>query len=246
MGRLLADPFGNLQVEYKKGELVYRDGDNASVMFVVSSGAVKLFKKDSTDQQIDLGTYKKGDIFGELGVIETGRRYETAVAVEDARVVVINREMFMTLIRKNPEIAVKMIRKFSERLSDATKKIDELIKRTGFKKASDMFAILKVLGSEQVFPLTLKKNLIGRYDPTIGICPDIDISMFDPQKTVSRKHAVILRENDESFLEEEMGVINGTYLNGEKLESGQRYPIEDGDRIHFGLVACEYSERTDE
>lgn len=242
----MADPFRNLQVEYKKGELVYKDGDNASVMFIVSTGAVKLFKKDSTDKQIDLGIYNKGDIFGELGVIETGNRLETAVALEDSRIVVINREMFMTLIRKNPEIAVKMIRKFSARLSDATQKIDELVKRTGFRKASDMFAILKVLGSEQVFPLALKRNLIGRYDPTIGICPDIDISMFDPQKTVSRKHAVILRENGESFLEEEMGVINGTYLNGEKLESGQRYPVTDGDRVHFGLVACEYSERIDE
>ncbi len=242
----MADPFGNLQVDYKKGEMVYKDGDNASVMFVISKGTVKLFKKDSTDQQIDLGLYHKGDIFGELGVIEGGKRYETAVAVEDTRIVVINREMFMTLIRKNPEISVKMIRKFSERLSDATQKIDELVKRTGFTKASDMFAILKVLGSDQVFPLALKRNLIGRYDPTIGICPDIDISMFDPQKTVSRKHAVIIHENSESFMEEEMGVINGTYLNGEKLESGQRYPLADGDRIHFGLVACEYSERIDE
>ncbi|NOY22978.1 MAG: cyclic nucleotide-binding domain-containing protein [Acidobacteria bacterium] len=242
----MADPFKNLQVEYKKGELVYNDGNNASVMFVVSSGSVKLFKKDSTDQQIDLGIYQKGDIFGELGVIKAGKRYESAVAMEDTRVVVINREMFMTLIRKNPEIAVKMIRKFSERLSDATQKIDELVKRTGFRKSSDMFALLKVLGSDQVFPLALKRNLIGRYDPTIGICPDIDISMFDPQKTVSRKHAVVLRENGESFLEEEMGVINGTYLNGEKLESGRRYPVTDGDRIHFGLVACEYSERIDE
>ncbi len=242
----MADPFKNLQVEYKKGELVYRDGDNASVMFIVSSGSVKLFKKDSTDQQIDLGIYRKGDIFGELGVIEAGKRLENAVAVEDGRVVVINREMFMSLVRKNPEIAVKMIKKFSARLSDATKKIDELVKRTGFKKSSDMFAMLKVLGSDQVFPLSLKRNLVGRYDSTIGICPDIDISMFDPQKTVSRKHAVIIHENSESFLEEEMGVINGTYLNGEKLESGQRYPLADGDRIHFGLVACEYSERIDE
>ncbi len=242
----MADPFGNLQVEYKKGELVYRDGDNASVMFVVSAGSVKLFKRDATDKQIDLGVYRKGDIFGELGVIESGKRYENAVALEDTRVVVINHEMFVTLIRKNPEIAIKMIRKFSQRLSEASQKIDELVKRTGFTKASDVFGVLKVLGSDQVFPLSLKRNLIGRYDPTIGICPDLDISMFDPQKTVSRKHAVILRIDGNSFLEEEMGVINGTYLNGEKLESGQRYPVNDGDRIHFGLVACEYSERIDE
>jgi len=242
----MSDPFKNLQVGYRKGELVYRDGDRANAMFIVSKGSVRLFKKDSTDQEIDLGTYVKGDIFGELGVIDGDTRTEHAVAVDDSILLVLNRAMFMALMKKNPEIAVKMIRKFSERLQDATKKIDELVKRASYQKTSDAFASMSILGEEKGFDLTLKRNLIGRYDPTIGICPDIDISMFDPQKTVSRKHAVIHRIDDESFLEEEMGVINGTYLNGEKLDPGKKYPITDGDRIHFGLVACEYREKKQE
>lgn len=242
----MADPFKNLQVHYKKGELVYSDGDRANVMFIVSKGQVRLFKRDDTDQEIDLGSYEKGDIFGELGVIEGGKRTEHAVSVEDSVLLVLNKNMFMMLMKKNPEIALKMIRKFSTRLQDATRKIDELVKRTTTQKASDAFACIRILGEGKGFDLTLKRNLIGRYDPTIGICPDIDISTFDPQKTVSRKHAVIHRIDDESFLEEEMGVINGTYLNGEKLEAGKKYPITDGDRIHFGLVACEYEDRTDE
>lgn len=241
----MSDPFKNLQVQYKKGEIVYRDGDKANVMFIVNQGEVKLFKKDSTDQQIDLGRYGKGDIFGERAVVEGGRRSETAVANEDSILLVLNRDMFMMLIKKNPEIAVKMIHKFSARLQEATEKIDELLKRASFTKTSDSFATLKILGSETGFALSMKRNLIGRYDPTIGICPDIDISMYDPQKTVSRKHAVIHRIEDESFIEEEMGVINGTYLNGEKLEAGKKVPLTDGDRIHFGLVACEYLERKD-
>ena len=238
----MSDPFANLQVQYKQGELIYKDGENATVMFVVSKGQVKLLKKDASDHPIDLGVYKKGDIFGELGVVEDAPRTEDAVALEDTVLVVINRQTFMTLLRKNPEIAVKMIRKFSERLSDATRKIDELVKRADLKKASDVYATLQILGTERGFELSLKKNLIGRYDPSIGICPDIDISMFDPQKTVSRKHALISRIESDSFLEEEMGVINGTYLNGEKLEAGRQYLLSDGDRIHFGLVACEYLE----
>jgi len=242
----MADPFKNLQVHYKKGELVYSDGDKASVMFIVSSGRVKLFKKDATDQEMELGQYGKGDIFGEMGVIEGGTRHESAVALEDSVLIVLNASMFMTLIKKNPEIAVQMIKKFSARLQDASQKIDELLKRASFRKTSDSFATLKILGTEKGFALSLKRNLIGRYDPTIGICPDIDISMFDPQKTVSRKHAVIHHIDGESFLEEEMGVINGTYLNGEKLDPGRKYPLTDGDRIHFGLVACEYLETGDE
>ena len=242
----MSDPFKNLQVRYKKGEMVYNDGDNASVMFIVSAGAVRLFKRDTTDHEIDLGTYDKGDLFGELGVVEGGSRTEHAVAVDDSTLLVINRQMFTTLMNKNPEIALKMIRKFSQRLQDATQKIDELVKRATYQKPSDTFATIQILGEEKGVALTMKRNLIGRYDPTIGICPDIDISMFDPQKTVSRKHAVIHRIDEESFLEEEMGVINGTYLNGEKLDAGKKYPLTDGDRIHFGLVACEYRERDDD
>ena len=63
----------------------------------------------------------------------------------------------------------------------------------------------------------------------------IDLSGHDPDKTLSRKHARILRSKDGVFLKEEEG-RNGTFVNGTRVGPGQTVRLEEGDRIRFGLV----------
>ncbi len=71
--------------------------------------------------------------------------------------------------------------------------------------------------------------LIGRRDPVANAFPDIDVSQFDPEGQVSRKHAYIYRQHKNYTLY----VISntGTQLNNELLELGQRRPLKDGDVI---------------
>jgi CRP-like cAMP-binding protein len=231
----------NLIVHYKKGELIYTEHEKGSTMFIVHSGKVKLFKKGLGNKEIPLGIYGKGSFIGELAVTESYVRTENAVALEDTSLIAISRAVFKTMILKNPEIAMKMIKKFSEKLKEANQIIDKLkTEDKEIKEATNVFGHLKVSGYNQSFPITMKTTLIGRYDPVIGICPDIDISSYDPQKTVSRKHALIIITDDGTFIEEEVGVINGTYLNGNKIDTGKKYKLNDKDKIHFGLVACEF------
>jgi len=231
----------NLIVNYKKGELIYTEHEKGSTMFIISSGKVKLFKKGINNKEIPLGIYSKGSFIGELAVTESFIRTENAVALEDISLIAISRAVFKTMILKNPEIALKMIQKFSSRLKELNQVLDKVkIADKEIKEATNIFGHLKISGYNQSFPITMKTTLIGRYDPVIGICPDIDISSYDPQKTVSRKHALIVINDEGTFIEEEVGVINGTYLNGNKIDTGKKYRIENSDKIHFGLVACEF------
>jgi hypothetical protein len=62
----------------------------------------------------------------------------------------------------------------------------------------------------------------------IGRSPDCDIFLDDV--TVSRKHAVLV-ERDGSFFIEDMGSLNGTFLNRKRIESA---PLEDGDELQIG------------
>jgi hypothetical protein len=63
---------------------------------------------------------------------------------------------------------------------------------------------------------------------TIGRSPDCDIFLDDV--TVSRKHAAILRR-DGSFFVEDLGSLNGTFLNRRRIESGE---LADGDELQIG------------
>jgi hypothetical protein len=63
---------------------------------------------------------------------------------------------------------------------------------------------------------------------TIGRSPDNDIFLDDV--TVSRKHAVLLRRGDEFFIED-LGSLNGTYVNRKRIESAR---LESGDEVQVG------------
>ena len=58
---------------------------------------------------------------------------------------------------------------------------------------------------------------------------------------ISRTHAAIFQEDGKYFVQD-LHSKNGTFLNGEKLDSGQRSfrPLENGDRIGFNIVEFEF------
>jgi len=62
----------------------------------------------------------------------------------------------------------------------------------------------------------------------IGRSPDCEIFLDDV--TVSRKHAVLLRK-DGAFFVEDLGSLNGTFLNRRRIESGE---LADGDELQIG------------
>jgi hypothetical protein len=64
---------------------------------------------------------------------------------------------------------------------------------------------------------------------TIGRSPDCDVFLDDV--TVSRRHA-ILSEQDGSFTIEDLGSLNGTFLNRRRIEAPAR--LEDGDELQIG------------
>lgn len=64
---------------------------------------------------------------------------------------------------------------------------------------------------------------------TIGRSPDCDIFLDDV--TVSRRHAVLL-ERDGHFVVEDLGSLNGTFVNRRRIETAE--PLDDGDELQIG------------
>lgn len=91
------------------------------------------------------------------------------------------------------------------------------------------------------FPITEDEALIGRWDPECGSYPQVDLSDEDTEAKISRKHARILRQNGEYFLED-LGSRNGTYLNRVlKLTPHHPEPLKDGDEIIIGKLFFKFS-----
>jgi tRNA A-37 threonylcarbamoyl transferase component Bud32 len=102
-------------------------------------------------------------------------------------------------------------------------------------------AKLVVAGTTELdasFLLQKDINHIGRSDPQSNIFPEVDLSRFDRESKVSRRHARIWREGD-VYLVEDLGSVNGTEVlsrDNDKVRLAPRQPrrLESGDRLRLG------------
>lgn len=93
-------------------------------------------------------------------------------------------------------------------------------------------------------PITLQvmeRMVLGRTDASSPRKPDLDLSDFGAlEKGVSRMHATLYRSEDTLTIVD-MGSMNGTHLNGQRLAPNQPRILRDGDEIRLGkLVAHIY------
>ncbi len=92
--------------------------------------------------------------------------------------------------------------------------------------------------SAPVFSLEKNDTLLGRRDPLSNIFPEVDLSRFDPQTKISRRHARIWRDGG-TFLVEDLGSSNGTMIlpgttESFRLEPHRPHALSNGDRIRIG------------
>jgi CRP/FNR family transcriptional regulator, cyclic AMP receptor protein len=112
--------------ELPQGTVLFREGEPGMEMFVVQSGRVAISKKVRDVEKV-LATLGPGEFFGEMAIISNKPRNATATVAEDARVLVIDPKTFEAMVRGNAEIAVRLIRKLAERLSEANAQIENLL-----------------------------------------------------------------------------------------------------------------------
>lgn len=100
---------------------------------------------------------------------------------------------------------------------------------------------LRHVASGQVLLFEPDRNefLVGRPDPVTGTQPEINLGPFDMNRTLSRRHAKILREGGLYSVREEVGTTNGTFVNGERIKTGTAVVLKPRDRLRFGSIEVE-------
>jgi serine/threonine protein phosphatase PrpC/CRP-like cAMP-binding protein len=103
--------------EHAAAEPVFAEGDPGESMYVVMSGSVKLTKGGVTVAQLG-----KGQHFGEMALIDRSTRSLSATATEDTLLVVVRRKDFYEIIKKEPELATKLLWSFVQVLGARLRK----------------------------------------------------------------------------------------------------------------------------
>ena len=254
-------PFTKFLSHYTKGDYIFREGEDGDEMYIIQAGKVAI-QKQLGGKRTTLSVLEKGDFFGEMSILERLPRAADAECLEDSDLIMINSQTFGEMIRSNPEIAVRMLRKYSMRMRETSEQMEALIAAQGGAGASLSEALPatmpKAVGepktgtatlsvpsppiatarayfigksSGRVYPIYKDEVLLGRFDSVTGGRPEVDLTQEDQNRNVSRRHARLLKKNGAYYVAEEIGSMNGTYLNGKKLPTGVLTPIQDGDEL---------------
>ncbi|MGH9400192.1 MAG: cyclic nucleotide-binding domain-containing protein [Thermoanaerobaculia bacterium] len=247
-------PFERYGSQHPMGEIIFSEGDIGNDMFILQSGTVELIKTIAGDTRV-LATLEKGDFFGEMSVLEDLPRTATARAKTDVEVVRINGATFDTMLKSNTEIAIRMMRKLSRRLREVTAMLEEALgrriqeeerppvpPRKAVPAAGTRSAVrlISADGKQEFFLNREGDTLLGRSDPVTGITPEVDLSPLDTQRSTSRRHAKIYQMSGTYYVMEEIGVMNGTFVNDNRVATGTPVRIQDGDVLKFGLATLQF------
>jgi hypothetical protein len=246
----MAEPARNLDdlsgflVSGDTGDYVFREGEPSREMYIIQQGQVELVKTYAGEER-PVTSLEVGDFFGEWSLLEEEPREVSARGVTPYRLLRIDQSAFDQIVREDPEIAIRMLRKLARRLRErqsADMRAAE-IAMGGFRGAAPEPALPPpgdvpvLIAGDREFPLSDGLDAtVGRADPATGFTPDVDLSPFDSDRTLSRRHARLARRPDGVYVREEAGTRNGTFVNGRRLAAGVEHRLQHGDRIRFGLV----------
>ena len=102
---------------FKKGDVIFRQGDYSEVMYDIAKGKVGIFADYETETVQQLAELKAGDFLGEMGMIEVYPRSATAVALEDDTTLTeIGEDDLNEFFKDKPEKLLQIMKQMSARL----------------------------------------------------------------------------------------------------------------------------------
>ena len=115
-----------VQRKYSSGELIFNEGDACIGLYVVQSGAVRIFKSSAGGREQVLSIDGPGSSIAELPVFDGGTYPASAQAVSDSTLLFFSRHDFQALCVQHPEVALKVLRVVGARLRRLVGIIEEL------------------------------------------------------------------------------------------------------------------------
>jgi CRP/FNR family cyclic AMP-dependent transcriptional regulator len=112
--------------QFSSNELIFSEGDPCSGLFIIQTGAVRIFKTAASGREQILGVERAGNTIAELPVFDGGTYPASALAVEESELLFVRKEDFRALCLQHPEVALKVLKVVGRRLRGLVGIIEEL------------------------------------------------------------------------------------------------------------------------
>ena len=97
-----------------RNTVVFHEGDPCRGLYIVESGAIKIYRESADAREHVIYIASPGDVFGEAALF-LGRGYPaSAAAVRDSQLILLRKDEFLGLLRQNPDISFRMMAAMAE------------------------------------------------------------------------------------------------------------------------------------
>jgi len=133
--------------KYSKDEIIFREDDPGSAMFVILTGKVKVVRTSNDGREVILTILSQYDFFGEMALLDGLSRSASVIATEESELFIIQREEFLNLLKLHPEISINLLQELTQRLRAADLKIKSLsLKDAEGKVATVLLQLAEEIG----------------------------------------------------------------------------------------------------
>lgn len=109
----------------RPNEAVFLKGDPGNAMMAVVQGRVRICSYSSEGREVVLNVIKAGEVFGEIALIDGGRRTADAFAMEATELVVVSRRDFLPFLERNPRVCVQLLEILCQRLRATSAQVED-------------------------------------------------------------------------------------------------------------------------
>lgn len=147
---------------FKRGQIIFSEGEPASAFYLVVYGRVKVFKVSPEGKEQVLHIINVAEPFGEVPVFSGTRFPANATALEDCQTLVFPRSSFLELLKREPSLAMNMLSLLSKRLLSFARLVEELsLKEVPARLASYVLYLRDKAGGGREVELDIPKNVLS-------------------------------------------------------------------------------------
>jgi uncharacterized membrane protein len=119
---------------FPAGRVLFRAGEAGDAMYLIEDGRVRIHIRDEDGDDVTLAELSGGDFFGEMAILDGQTRSADATVSAEARLAVLSHDDFHSFVRRDPEVAIKMLAALTARL----RRTDEMLRQRVSRNLNDI------------------------------------------------------------------------------------------------------------
>ena len=172
---------------YENGNYIFLEDSEGEQCFFVAKGSVKVTRLSKDGREVILTMLNAGDFFGEMSLLDGESRSANVIALEETKVLTLNREDFLVVLHDYPTIAIQLVKEMAGRLRKSDRQIASLSLSDAEKRIT--MCIIRFADDQGV----IKNGKVSI--PKTPIQQDIANMAGTSRETVSRALSILEKEN---------------------------------------------------